>query len=413
MNRCCPTVLILLALAHGAAAQSDRPALVVLKGARIHPVASAPIDGGVLILAGGKVQALGGADLPVPEGAKVIDCTGKVITPGLVDAGANVAIQPRDRNEQGDEVTPQARIVDAMDPLARSLERVLRQGVTTVQVNPGTRNVIGGTGAVLRTHAASAAEMVLKDKSQLRIVLGAEPSQGNMAIRGGNPDSIYYRRPTTRMGVVWTIRKAFYDAQAYREKRTIPANGAPMPELDAGMEVLLEALDRKLTVRSTARAEQDIRTALRLAEEFGYETVLDESAEVWRVIDLVAGAKAKVLFNLPSAARARDGAAADGAEVRLNTLELLAKAKVPFAIQGSGAGLPLIQEAAFAVRQGLDAETALAAITKVPAEVLGVADRVGTLAPGRDADVVVWSGDPFDPATRIESVFVQGRQVVN
>jgi imidazolonepropionase-like amidohydrolase len=254
--------------------------------------------------------------------------------------------------------------------------------------------------------------MLIKDRSSLRVTLGAEPSQGNMAIRGGVPDSFYFRRPTTRMGVIWSLRKAFYDALAYREQRTLPGpDGKPLalPD-DPAFQTLLEAVDKKLAVRTTARAEQDIRTALRIANEFGYETMLEEPVEAWRVVDLIAQSKAKVLFGAPSL-RTSQHAARDGADGRDATLAALAKAKVPFAITTAGGGENLLREALFAVRSGLSSTDALAAVTLAPAQILGVQDRVGSIAAGKDADLVVFSGDPFDPTTKIETVYINGKEV--
>jgi imidazolonepropionase-like amidohydrolase len=172
--------------------------------------------------------------------------------------------------------------------------------------------------------------------------------------------------------------------------------------------VLVRARDGKLQVRTTARAEQDIRTALRLAEEFGYQTVLEEATEAYQVADVLAQSKVKVVFGAPSAS-----SDADGAEPRLHTLLLLAKSEVPFAIaSGSRVGTPdLAREAMFAIRNGLPREVALAATTLVPSQILGVDGRVGSLEAGKDADLVVWTGEPFDPLTTARAVYVGGVEV--
>jgi imidazolonepropionase-like amidohydrolase len=397
----CTIAAALLAVA---APAQDR--VTVLQGARLHTGQGQLIDNAVLVFAGGKVQTVGDARTPLPAGAQVIDAGGRVVTPGLVDAATTLGVRVNDANEQGSEVTPHLRIVDAVNPADKAFARARRRGVTTVQVSPGNRNVIGGLGAVLKTHGATVADMLLRDASCLRVTLGTEPGSGNRAIRGGVPSSIYYRRPTTRMGVVWAVREAFYEALAYRDQKTVrDANG----HTDPALEVLLQAIDGNLQVRTTARAEQDIRTALRLAGEFGYRPVLEEATEAWRAVDAVAQAKVTLVFGAPSALAGHG----DDAQARLHTLNVLAAEKVPFAIAtGSHVGADdLLREAMFAVRNGLDPQVALAAITRVPAEVLGVADRVGALAPGRDADFVVWSGDPFDPTTTAQAVYIDGAEV--
>jgi imidazolonepropionase-like amidohydrolase len=237
--------------------------------------------------------------------------------------------------------------------------------------------------------------------------MGSEPSQNNRAIRGGNIDSMYYRRPTTRMGVVWTARKAFYDAKAYQE--TLAGN----PKADPGMQVLTRVLKGELLVFTTARAEQDIRTALRLMDEFGYKTAIEEAQEAWRVVDELVAAKVWVLVGAPSADRVLGSGAGDAADPRFHTLRLLHERGVPFVITtGSNAqALDLVREATVAVRHGLPALAALDAVTIQPARLLSVQDRIGSLSAGKDADFVVWSSNPFDPTARAEAVYVNGTRV--
>jgi imidazolonepropionase-like amidohydrolase len=383
---------------------------IAYKGARILPSGAPAIDEGVLVVAGGKIQAIGGASLPIPDGAVVVDCSGKTITAGLVDASFRGGGNQNDLNEQSDEVTPHLRVLDSLDPEDRSFERARGAGVTTVHVMPGTRNVVGGLGCVVKTFGKDPASMVLKEDASLRIVMGAEPSMGNRAIRGGNVDSMYYRRPTTRMGVVWEVRKAFYDAKEALEQTL----GAAPPPPSPGRDVLARVLQGKLTAYTTARSEQDIRTALRVASEFGYQTVIDEAQDAYLVVDEIAAAKVTVLLGAPSATLVSGTASADGADPRSATVRLLAARGVPFVITtGSNqSSLDLVREAMFAVRNGLSPAQAIDAVTILPATLLGVADRTGSLAAGKDADFVVWSHDPLDPAAVAESVHIDGYSVL-
>jgi imidazolonepropionase-like amidohydrolase len=398
-------LLALLLLAAPGAAQQK---ITAYRGARILPVGSAPIDQGVLVIAQGKVQAMGGPATPLPDGAEVVEVAGRTITPGLIDAAFAHGTTGNDENEQGAEVTPALRILDSLDPADRAFVQARSAGVTAVHVTPGNKNVIGGLGAVVKTAGVDPRTMVVRDETCLRMAMGAEPSMGNRAIRGGQVESIYYRRPTTRMGVVWEARKAFYDAKAALER----TNAAP-PEDDPDTQVLIRVLQKQLAVLTTARSEQDIRTALRLAAEFGYTTVLDEVQEAHYTIDEISAAKVTVIVGAPSADRVTGTGSQDGAQPRFGTLALLAARQVPFVIAtGSNqAALDLVREAMFAVRNGLDAALALEAITLRPALLLGIADRLGSLAAGKDADFVVWSGDPFDPATTAEQVCIDGNPV--
>jgi imidazolonepropionase-like amidohydrolase len=395
-----PAVALLL-LASSLAAQTTATAYT---NARILPGGSSPIENGVLVIAGGKILALGGAETAIPDGSTRVDCKGATITPGLIDASFRGTSSGADFNEQSDEVTPHLRVLDSLDPQDKVFERARNAGVTTVHVMPGTRNVIGGLGCVIKTAGSDPQAMVIKQDASLRIVMGAEPSMGNRAIRGGSVDSIYYRRPTTRMGVVWEARKSFFAAQ-----QAMQTQGAP-PSADPGRAVLERVLKGQLTAVTTARSEQDLRTALRIAAEFGYQTVLDDAQDAHLVLDEIAAAKTTVLLGAPSATAVAGSAGGDGADPRSATVALLAKRGIPFVITtGSNlAALDLVREAMFAVRNGLSATQALDAITIEPAKLLGIADRTGSLAPGKDADFVVWSTDPLDPAAQATSVHIDG-----
>ncbi|MBL8738847.1 MAG: amidohydrolase family protein [Planctomycetes bacterium] len=406
-------------LAAGLAAQAPAPAQttaptnntgpVAFTHARLLPGGAPAIADGVLVVHNGKITALGGADTPIPEGAKVVDCRGKTITPGLIDASFRTAASLADANEQGSEVTPQLRALDTLDPEDKLLARARAAGVTAVHVMPGTRSVIGGLGCVVKTAGSEPRTMLLKEDASLRITMGAEPSMGNRAIRGGEVDSIYYRRPTTRMGVVWEVRRSFFDAKQALETTA----GAPQPA-DPGTVVLQKVLQGQLTAVTTARSEQDLRTALRIADEFGYKTVLDEAQDAHLVLDEIQAAKTTVLLGAPSATLVAGTGAQDGAEPRSATVAMLAARGIPFVITtGTNLqALDLVREAMFATRNGLTQAQALDAVTLEPAKLLGIADRTGSLQKGKDADFVVWSTDPLDPAAVAESVHIDGISVL-
>ena len=394
-----------VALATVAFAQ-DKP--TVFQNARLLPGGAPPIENGVLVIAGGKILAVGGADVAIPAGAVVIDCKGKTITPGLVDASFRASNSP-DMNENGDEVTPHLRVLDSLDPDDKSFVRAREGGVTTVHVMPGARSVIGGLGCVVKTFASSPQAMIVKEDASLRIVMGSEPSMGNRAIRGGEVDSIYYRRPTTRMGVVWEVRKSFFEAK--EAMQTVPGQ-APTPPA-AGLAVLQKVLRGQLTAITTARSEQDLRTALRIADEFGYKTVIDEAQDAHLVLDELVAAKTTVLLGAPSAPGVAGTGGQDGAEPRFATIAKLAARGIPFVIT-TGTNLAaqdLVREAMFATRHGLSPMQALDAVTIEPAKLLGIAERTGSLQKGKDADFVVWSTDPLDPAAVAESVHIDGLPV--
>jgi imidazolonepropionase-like amidohydrolase len=389
---------------------SAQQAVTAYTNATILPGGKPAMSNATLVVSGGKVIALGGSALKAPEGAIVIDCKGKTITPGLIDASFQSGTKSEDLNEQSDEVTPHLRVLDSIDPEDPRFQRARNAGVTTVHVMPGTRNVIGGLGCVLKTHGTDPKEMVIKEDASMRIVMGAEPSMSNRAIRGGRVNSMYYRRPTTRMGVIWAVRRAFYDAkEALNKTQGAPGDAPPSP----GTQILTQVLQGKVTAVTTARSEQDLRTALRIADEFGYQTIIDEAQDAYMVADELAGKKAVVMLGAPSAEAVAGSARSDGAAPRAGTVAVLAAKGITFVITTgtNTAALPLINEAMFAVRNGLGPQQALDAITIEPAKLLGLSDRIGSLAPGKDADFVIWSQNPLDPAAVAESVLINGQSV--
>jgi imidazolonepropionase-like amidohydrolase len=193
---------------------------------------------------------------------------------------------------------------------------------------------------------------------------------------------------------------------------TLP--GAQPTAPSAGIEVLTRVLQGQLTAYTTARSEQDIRTALRLAGEFGYRTVIDEAQDAYLVADELAAAKVTVLLGAPSATQVAGSGAGDGADPRFATVRTLAQKGVPFVVTTgtNQAALELVREAMFAVRSGLSPAQALDAVTVLPARLLGIDQRTGSLTAGKDADFVVWSHDPFDPAATAESVHIDGIAVL-
>lgn len=383
-------------LSTSVSAQENDETPVLLKGATVFD-GQKVLEGTSVLLAGGKIEAIG-KDLTAPAGARTLDCSGRWITPGLVDANTALGLPNAQENEQSDEITPHLRIVDLYDVEARDVVRARQNGVTTAYITPGELNVFGGLGAVVKTGGP---EPIVLEESGIRMTLGNMPGQGNKPFRTfGKPDEMYFRRPQNRMGVIWEVRKAFYDALDARE-----TDIGPTQQMSAATKTLIRALDKELVVRTVARGDQDIRTAIRLAQEFGISLVLDEATEAYACLDYVVAAGFPVVATAPSLRNVPDNATP-----HFDTVALIAKAGVPVAIQTgtSPVSLPLIREAAFAVRGGLDRNAALASVTSVPAKILGIDDRVGSLSAGKDGDVVVWNRHPLSLGSRAENVFIAG-----
>ena len=374
-------------------------ALRAFTNAHVVPVSGEPFDGTVLI-EDGRIRALG-AGIEVPEGAEVFDAGGQWLLPGLVDAHTHLGVHEEgegwagnDSNEMTDPVMAGVRALDAVNPFDTGFDDALAGGVTTANINPGSGNPIGGQAVALHTHGRYLEEMVLRAPSGLKSALGE------------NPKRVYSDKkqtPSTRLGTAMVIRQAFMDAQNYMGKADPDAR-------DPHMEALAMVLRREIPWRQHAHRADDIGTALRLADEFGYDLVLDHGTEAHLLADVLAARGVPVLigplFTTRSKVELRGRSMAnpgrlDAAGVEISIITDHPVVPINF----------LIYQAALAVKEGLDRDAALRSVTINPARVLGLADRIGSLEPGKDADLVLWTGDPLDVMQRAMNVYIGGREV--
>ncbi|MEE8467820.1 MAG: amidohydrolase family protein [Planctomycetota bacterium] len=332
----------------------------------------------------------------------------KALTAGMIDLSARVNTG-RSSVEQTSEVQPTLEVANSIDLYDLAWARLARSGVTTVLVNPLDQNVIGGRGVLLKTAGPeSVAARTVKSRGVVRGAIGRQPSDGNHAAFG-RPTDFFSRRPTTRMGVEWEWRKAFFDAVA-----------APrLPEVDfPGSEELRAVLAGERVLIIQAWATQDIRTAVYLKEEmqaegFGdIDLVIDAGAEAWREPLLLERTDTPVI--LPP--YPTTGRTTDGAFMARNTARLLIDNGITVCLSshgGSTFATRLDRQAGHAMAGGLSFEEALAAVTINPARILGVEDRMGSVEVGKDADLVFWNGKPFEPTTRVIGVLIDGELVLD
>lgn len=358
------------------------------------------IDKGMVQVNNGKIAAV---TTSVDDAGAATELRVYAVTAGLVDASARIGLASG-AVEQSREVAPELHVASAVDVFSVEFTRVLEGGVTSVLVNPPDYDVIGGLGVVLKTAGDdNVASRTVKADAVLRGAMGGQPSQGNHPAFG-RPTDFFSRRPTTRMGVEWEWRKAFWDT-AQSEKD--PAKGF------AGMERLKDVLAGKLTLSIQAWTTQDIRTALFLKEEIEREKlgtphfVIDAAAEAWREPQLLVRTKTPIVLP-PFPA---DGRTGEGAFMAWNVAEMLHEQGVLVALSAHGSGEldeRLAMQAGYAMRGGLPFDAALEAVTINPARILGVQDRVGSIEVGKDADLVLWNGVPFEATSRAIGVIVDG-----
>ena len=317
-------------------------------------------------------------------------------------------------NEQASEVVPHIRILDALDLRSPDFDRLARGGVTTVYASADASAVIGPRGAVLHT-GGPRDRRVLRPAAGVKAVIGSDPSMlgtfNRRPYRGSV--SLYARRPNSRMGLTWVFRKAFYDAT--RRQRGLEVYGADTASAEAGA-VLHEVLEGKVPLRIQARIQQDILTALRLADEFGLSFTLEEATEAYRCLDELKAESVPVVFGpiyeQPGGIRQRSG---EGRKSRYYTFRALIEAGIETALSAQEFREEdgLARQAMYAVRFGVDFDDALKAVTQTPARMLGLEDQLGTLEPGKRADLVVWGGRPLAATSPVVVVLIDGEVVID
>ena len=368
-----------------------------------------PIDGGTVLIIDGKIAAVGpDAEVTVPEGVTTVDAAGSWVLPGFVEAHAHLGVHEeaegwagQDTNEMTDPNGARMRALDAINPAEEGFRDALSGGVTTAVVKPGSGNPIGGQSVALKTWGRIVDEMVVKAPAGVKSALGENPKR----VYGDQK-----KLPSTRQGVAAVIRDAFTKAQDYQVRRDRALKAKEPFDRDTTLEVLVRVLDGELPWSQHSHRADDIATAVRLSEEFGYRLVLHHGTEGHLLADVLAAKGIPVVIGPLFTTRSK-------VELRNRSLRnpgLLAKAGVTIAITTDHPVVPihfLVHQATLAVKEGLDRDEALRALTINPARISGVDDRVGSLGVGKDADVVIWSGDPLDVMSRALTVFIGGREV--
>ena len=383
--------------------------MLAIKGGKILTITGGIIEGGTILVDGGKIVKVG-KRIKVPEEAEVIDASGKVVMPGLIDAHCHIGIIEEkigwaggDGNEMTDPATPHMRALDAIKANADEggLEAALKAGITTVQILPGSANVIGGTGVVVKTAPKVVTDdMVIRNPSGMKIAFGE------------NPRWVYgveqKKTPSTRMGVAAVLREWLQKTVNYMEKKErFKDDPEKMPEVDIKLEALIPVLKGEIPLRAHAHRADDVATAVRIAEEFGVKMSWEHATEGHRIAGWIAEKGVPAVWGPSLMSRPKW----EMRELSFDTPKALYDAGVKFAFQTDSMGADIAYlpfSAGLAVKHGLPYEEALKAITINSAEILGVDDRVGSIEKGKDADLRILDGDPLELRTRVEMVIIDG-----
>lgn len=371
---------------------------LAVKGETVYTMAGAPITDGVVLIRDGKIERVGPASsVPVPAGYEVVEA--KVVTPGLIDARTVVGLagylnqtHDQDQLETSAPIQPELRAIDAYNAQEFLVGFLRSHGVTTIHTGHGPGAVISGQTMIVKTYGDTVEEALIDSTTMLAVTLGS-------SVRDN------FQSPGTRSKALALLRQELLKAQEYGKKRAAKESQAR----DLRMEVLADLLEGKVTAMVAAHMANDIMTALRLQKEFGFPMVLDGAAEAYLVMDEIKAAGVPVFIH-PTMLRT----SGDARNVSFETAAKVRAAGIPMAFQSSYEGyVPktrvVLYEAAVAVANGLPFDEAMHALTLGAAKILGIDQRVGSLEVGKDADLAMYDGDPFEYLTSATGVVVNGK----
>ena len=361
--------------------------MLLIKNAHIKPMVGAEIENGSILIDGAKIAAIG-EEVAAPADAQVIDAGGRLVTPGCVEAHCHVGLHGQclrwegaDYNESTDPITPQVRAIDSFDTFDGMLKDGIRGGVTTVCAGPGSANVVGGTFVVTKLVGKRIDKMALKVNAAMKCAFGENPK----SVYGQNK-----KAPKTRMATAALLRELLFKARIYQQEK----DGGKEPKFDMKLEAMLPVMRGEIPLKAHAHRADDILTSIRIAKEFGLKLTLDHCTDGALIADELAEEGYPALVGPSFGNKSKPELKNKDYE----TVGVLHKAGVKVCIITDAPvitieNLPMC--AGLAAQAGLPKEEAWKAITINPAEVLGVADRVGSLEVSKDADIVIWTADPL------------------
>ena len=380
--------------------------MLLIKNGHVKPMVGAELPcGDILIGDDGKILQIG-VSLTAPENCQIIDAEGRLVTPGCIDAHCHIGLdneavgwEGMDYNEIVDPITPQMRAIDSIYPQDEAFSLAVQGGVTTACTGPGSANVVGGTFTVIKLQGNRVDNMILKDAVAMKCAFGENPKR--CYGQGGK------KAPMTRMGVAALLRELLFKTRRYMEDKENGKN----PGFDMKLEAMIPVMKGEMPLKCHAHRADDILTSIRVAKEFGVGITLDHCTEGALIADELAeeGLPAFVGPSFGSKTKI------ELVNKSFETPGVLHKAGVKVSIITDSPVIPqqnLPMCAALAMDAGLPEEEAWKAITINPAESIGIADRVGSLEPGKDGDVVIWTADPMHTVAAASAVTIVDGKVV-
>lgn len=386
--------------------------MIAIKNVTIHTMAEDEIiKNGVILIDNGKICNLG-SNIAIPENIEIIDGKNGFLMPGIIDAHCHIGMwedglgfEGSDGNETTDPVTPHLRAIDAINPVDKCFQEALEAGITTVATGPGSANVIGGTFATMKTYGKTIDDMVINECTAMKSAFGE------------NPKRVYSGKkvtPSTRMATAAILRENLIKAKNYVEKQEAFKNGnAKAPDFDMKLEALAKVIRKEIPLKSHAHRADDILTAIRIAKEFDLDLSLEHCTEGHLITESLKDEHIKSIIIGPSLS---DRSKVELKNLTFKTPMILNKAGIKVSIMTDHPVIPLQYIslcAALAAREGMGEEEALRSITINPARAINADHRVGSIEIGKDADIIIYNGHPFDLRNTVKLVMIDGKVVKN
>ena len=382
----------------------------LIQGGLVKTITNGDIANGQILIDSGKIVAVG-QNLDIPAGTEVIDAAGCVVTPGFIDAHCHIGVheeatrwEGNDTNEYSSPVTPELRAIDGINPRCEAFANALTGGVTTAVTGPGSANVLGGSFVAMKLYGDCVDDMIVKFPAAMKIAFGENPK----GCYGQNGK----KAPVTRMAIASLLREQLFKAKKYAaDVEAAERDTSKERPFDIKLEALLPVIRKEIPLKTHAHRADDIFTALRIAKEFDVNITLDHVTEGHLIVDHLVKAGKPVLVGPSLGSKSK----VELREKSFATAGILDKAGLEVCIITDAPVIPLNYLplcAGLAVKAGMKEESAWRAITINPAHVVGIADRVGSLEVGKDADIAIFEGNPLrDIQCKTKAVFVNGKQV--
>lgn len=386
---------------------------IALKGGKVITISDRVIDNGTILIDDGKIKAVG-KNIRVPKDAKIVDISGKIVMPGLIDAMTYYGIDPKNLNESLKQISPELRIIESYYPFGTFSEGtgeirandLLSGGITTIYIAPGDATILGGQGAVVQTAATSFDEMIMQSPSAIDITLGSKPGKIN---RKEN------RTPVTKMAAISQLRETFIKAEEYK-------NGDKPRDLS--MESVGLLLERKIPARIQANSPGDIRSAMNLASEFNFDLIIDGGASsdmyiqeiIKNKIPIILGPVSHPYISGDEIPELSEYPSVDeGLAGRLDNAGIkIAFGSFSYGLGSLAKGITgkwLLIDAAISTGYGMSEQSVLRSLTLSAAEILNIDDKVGSIEVNKNADLIILNGNPLSIKTWVEQVYISGKLV--